>query len=80
MKVYLLWHTHEISDDFGIHDEEKLIGVFSSTEKVDDTIEKLKNLEGFRDYPLDCFIIDEYELDKPTNWTEGFFTANIGQS
>ena len=32
MKVYLLWHTHELTDDFGTHDEEKLIGVFSSAE------------------------------------------------
>ena len=26
MKVFLLWHTHELTDDFGTHDEEKLIG------------------------------------------------------
>ena len=74
MKVYLLWHTHELTDGFGTHDEEKLIGVFSTAEKANDTIEKCKNLEGFRDYPLSCFMVDEYELDKP-NWAEGFFTA-----
>ena len=74
MKVYLLWHTHEITDDFGTHDEEKLIGVFSSFEKANDTTEKYKNLDGFREYSLNCFMIDEYELDKPTNWTKGFFT------
>ena len=75
MKVYLLWHTHELTDDLGTHDEEKLIGVFSSAEKADDTIESYKSLEGFRDYPLNCFMIDEYEMDDPTNLTEGFFTA-----
>ena len=26
MKVYVLWHVYELSDDFGEHDEEKLIG------------------------------------------------------
>ncbi len=24
MKIYLLYHMHEITDDFGTHDEEKL--------------------------------------------------------
>ena len=26
----MLWHIYEQRDDFGAHDEEKLIGVFSS--------------------------------------------------
>ena len=75
MKVYLLWHIHELTDDSGTHDEEKLIGVFSSANKANDTIEKLKILEGFRDYPLSCFTIDEYEVDKASNWADGFYTA-----
>lgn len=75
MKVYLLWHIHELTDDFGAHDEEKMIGVFSSAEKANETIERLKGLEGFRDCPLKCFMVDEYEVDKPLNWTEGFFIA-----
>ena len=25
-EVYLLWHVHEIKDDYGTHDDEKLIG------------------------------------------------------
>lgn len=75
MKVYLLWHIHELTDDFGAHDEEKMIGVFSSAEKANETIERLKVLEGFRDCPLKCFTVDEYEVDKPLNWTEGFFIA-----
>lgn len=74
MKVYLLWHVHELTDDFGTHEDEKLIGVFSSESKANETIQHFKNLEGFRDYPLECFIIDAYELDEP-NWTEGFITV-----
>ena len=74
MKVYLLWHIHELNDDYGTHDEEKLIGVFSSAEKANDIIENLKNAEGFKDYPVSCFITDEYEVDEP-NWTSGFFTV-----
>lgn len=71
MKVILLWHVHEVNDDFGTHDEEKLIGVFSYAEKADEAVERLKNLEGFRDYPLTCFVLDEYETDK-INWAGGF--------
>ncbi len=37
-------------------------------------IEKMAKLEGFREYPIDCFSIDEHEVDKP-EWTEGFFTV-----
>ena len=29
MKVYVLWHVYELTDDFGEHDEEKLIGILS---------------------------------------------------
>ena len=75
MKVYLLWHIHELTDDFVTHEEEKLIGVFSSNEKAMDTIEKLKNREGFKDYPINNFIIDETDVDKPS-WTEGFITVH----
>ncbi len=74
MKVYLLWHSHELEDDFGIHDEVKLIGVFSSENKANEVIENMKNLEGFKDYPLDCFYVEETEVDK-SSWTEGFVIA-----
>ena len=46
-EVYLLWHCHELEDDFGLHDEEKLIGVFSLEEKAEEAINLLKNKEGF---------------------------------
>lgn len=75
MKIYLLWHVYELTDDFGTRDEEKLLGTFSSAEKANDAIDFYKNLDGFRDHPLTCFKIDEYETDKPSNWIEGFFTT-----
>lgn len=71
MSVYLLWHVHEMTD----YDDEKLIGVFSSAEKANATVEEYKNLERFRDCPIECFVIDEYEVDKPANWREGFVTV-----
>lgn len=73
-EVYLLWHCHELEDDFGLHDEEKFIGVFSSKEKAEEAINLLKNKEGFSDYPKKCFEIDKATVDRP-NWTEGFCTV-----
>ena len=36
MKVYVLWHVYELRDDFGEHDEEKLIGIYLTEEKARD--------------------------------------------
>jgi len=67
-RVFVLFHSYENDDGY---DEEKMIGVYSSEEKAKETIEKLKNVEGFCDYPVDCFGIDEYEIDKD-HWVGGF--------
>jgi hypothetical protein len=32
MKVYALWHSHELHDDYGQRNEEKLIGIYSAEE------------------------------------------------
>ena len=74
--MYLLWHIYELRDDYGTHDEEKLLGVFSSFEKAKDNIALFKDLEGFRSYPPECFSIEEVEMDVPNrSWTEGFVTV-----
>lgn len=78
MKVYVLWHIHTIEDDYGEHDDEKLIGIYSTKEKAETAIEGHKDLEGFRDCPSECFEIDEYEVDQ-TGWTEGFTTVRYGK-
>ena len=67
MNVYVFWHIHELSDDYGTHDEEKLIGICSSEDKAEEAIEAHKDLEGFKDYPLECFEIHEAVVDSP-NW------------
>lgn len=74
MTVYILWHIHELNDDYGTHDEEKLIGIFSTREKAAEAIEAHRNLEGFRDYPVECFEIHEAVVDR-SNWNEGFTTV-----
>lgn len=64
--VFLLTHSYEIDDEETV----KIIGIYSSKEKAENTIEKYKNLPGFKDYP-DSFCISEYEIDED-NWVEGF--------
>jgi len=78
MKVYVLWHVHTLEDDNGEHDDEKLIGIYSTKENAETAIEEHKDLEGFRDCPPECFEIDEYEVDRSA-WTEGFTTVRYGK-
>lgn len=65
--VFLLQHSYEV----GEFDETKVIGIYSSKEKAEETVKRYKQLPGFKDYPDECFYIDEYELDSD-NWQEGF--------
>lgn len=74
MKLYLHWHTHKLNDDYGSHDEEKLIGIYSTEEKAADAIETYKDLEGSRDYLVKCFEIHEAVVERLT-WNEGFTTV-----
>ena len=70
MKVYVLWHVYEQSDDFGEHDEEKLIGIYSTEEKARDAIQSHKDLEGFKDLPLECFEIQKtWKVLKICRWS-----------
>lgn len=45
MTVYLLWHIYELTDDHGTHDEEKLIGIFTTRQKALEAVESHRNLE-----------------------------------
>ena len=78
MKVYVLWHVYELTDDYGEHDEEKLIGIYSTYDNAQAAIQSHKDLEGFKDLPIDCFEIHEYELDS-SNWKDGFTTVCYGK-
>lgn len=72
--VFLLWHSHDLTDDFGTHEEVKLIGVFSSEAKAIEAREQLKEKEGFRDFSPSCFTIDKIKVDQ-ASWVDGFFIA-----
>lgn len=68
--VYILEHSYEVGEDREF-DEVKMIGVYSSKEKAEKTIARYRMLSGFKDYPVSCFYISKYEIDKD-HWTEGF--------
>ena len=68
--VYLLWHTHVISDD---QEDDKLIGIYSSRELAEAARGRISQQPGFQEYPTG-FLVSPYTLDKD-HWTEGFVTV-----
>ncbi|MGJ4952761.1 DUF7336 domain-containing protein [Bradyrhizobium sp. HKCCYLS20291] len=69
--VFLLWHSRPLEDAVDENDtDDKLIGVYSSATAAVAARQRKLQFEGFREYP-DCFIVDEYEVDKD-RWDEGF--------
>lgn len=62
--VYKLKHYHVVGHD-NVGDElrsRKTIGYYSSLKKAKETIERYKNITGFKDYP-DGFYIEKVEID-----------------
>lgn len=72
-KVYVLQHVYEYGED-NEYIEEKMLGVYSSEEKASEAIERYIQLEGFRDYPRECFYISKYSVDKDS-WIGGFVSG-----
>ncbi|MFB9077057.1 hypothetical protein ACFFLS_03555 [Flavobacterium procerum] len=68
-EVYILQHSYDIGD----FEETKIIGIYSTIAKAEETIEKFKNKKGFNNHPIECFSIDKYKLDKD-NWIDGFIS------
>lgn len=66
--VYKLVHMYEREEG----DEIKELGIYSTHKKAEEAIDRYKLLEGFNEHPVDCFCIDECELDKDAEWTDGF--------
>jgi hypothetical protein len=65
--VFLLLHERKKDLD---NEDIKIIGIYSTKEKAEKTVDKYKKLPGFKDYP-DSFYLPEFEIDKD-HWTEGF--------
>jgi hypothetical protein len=73
--VFLLEHYYEDTIDEDITSgETKTLGIFSTEEKAKEAIQFYKVLPGFKDYPDDCFNVEEFELDDKW-WDTGFVTV-----
>ena len=70
--TYLLEHSYEDERGFDIY---KTLGIFSTREKAEAAQDMYSKKPGFRDYPMDCFCIDEYLIDVG-EWTTGFIDDN----
>jgi hypothetical protein len=70
MVVFVVEHVHEIEED---NESIKLIGVYSSEEKAQQAVARLRLQPGFRDTP-EGFSVDRYTVDED-HWREGFFTT-----
>ena len=55
-----------------------MIGIYSTEEKAREAVQSHKNLEGFKEFPIDCFEIHEYELNR-SGWNDGFTTVRYGK-
>jgi hypothetical protein len=71
--VYTLEHCYDLEDDFGSHEENKFIGIYTTHEKAEKTLNALKNKLGFKDYPIECFSINKVKLNQDS-WVDGFTT------
>jgi len=73
--VYLLRHTYEYGEELE-HETTKELGVYSSFEKAEEAKKRYFHLDGFSKYSEECFFICEYQLDKDSEWTEGFVSTD----
>jgi len=72
-QVYEIKYFRDLSDDVT---DVKIVGVFSTCEKANNALEKVKKLPGFSRHP-ECLFIMEVEVDLD-HWTDGFFTPDDG--
>ena len=73
-KMYLLYHKYEYGEE-NEHEEIKILGIYNLKQEASKAIERYYKLVGFREYPKECFIVDEYIVDVDTNWKEGFVNS-----
>ncbi|MBR1444893.1 MAG: hypothetical protein IJ583_15330 [Firmicutes bacterium] len=71
--VYLLIHSYS----FYGYDENKILGIYTSKENASDAIKRYRCLDGFKEYPEECFCIKEYILDKDMDWNGGFVSTDL---
>lgn len=73
-KMYLLYHEYEYGEN-NEHEDIKILGIYSSEQEASQAIERYYKLAGFKEYPKECFIIDDYNVNVDTYWKEGFINS-----
>lgn len=68
--VYILQHSYEYGEK-SEHTKSKVLGFFSTKEQAESALEKCIALPEFKNYPIECFTIDKYKMDKG-EWSRGF--------
>ncbi|HZP99580.1 MAG TPA: hypothetical protein VFB13_08590 [Reyranella sp.] len=74
-KIHVLSHDQY---DIGAPDYEKWVGVYSSRERAEQALARLRNKPGFRERP-EAWEILEWELDKDHGWRDGYATIYRGE-
>ncbi|MDT2660316.1 hypothetical protein P7E02_10570 [Enterococcus hulanensis] len=69
--IFVLYHIYERTFDGIDWRERKRIGFFNTRKECKDVIGTMKDSKGFRDHPVTCFKIFEYEVGK-TYWRDEF--------
>ena len=69
--MYLLYHIYEYGDNKE-HENIKMLGIYSSEERALDAVERYYKLDGFKEYPKECFETWEMQVDVDFAWNEGF--------
>ncbi len=71
--IYSLRHEYETANG---EDEIKEIGLYSTRQRAEEAIARLREKPGFCDRPED-FVILESVLDGDEGWSEGFIRAHV---
>ena len=72
MVVFVVQHVHELRNE---EEDVKMIGIYSTREKAEAVVERLRLQPGFCEVPTG-FHIDKYPVDAD-HWTEGYVTTKL---
>ncbi|MGO1980558.1 MAG: hypothetical protein ACTH3Z_06820, partial [Lactococcus cremoris] len=73
--LFALDFLYEFGEQYEYNDFYHL-GVYSSVDQIKYAIERYRNLKGFKSLSEECFEFHEIEIDKDSEWLEGYFKQN----
>lgn len=75
LKLFALDFLYEFGEQYEYNDFYHL-GVYSSVDQIKYAIERYRSLKGFKSLSEECFEFHEIEIDKDSEWLEGYFKQN----